>query len=97
MFWLPASILYIACVAEEAHVRHYQVQFILQEINVNISSDWFSDKKSFCFLYSLVGMALPKVVGYMLAILVIYYSLENQGYGQSLNVFFEVRIRINKY
>ncbi|XP_071334666.1 adhesion G protein-coupled receptor F5-like isoform X3 [Trachinotus anak] len=36
-----------------------------------------------------VGMALPKAVGYMIVLLAICYTLENQGYRQSLNVFFE--------
>lgn len=45
---------------------------------------------------SVVGMALPKAVGYMVVLLVICYSLENQGHTQSLNVFFEVRRRINR-
>ncbi|XP_050927973.1 adhesion G protein-coupled receptor F5 isoform X19 [Lates calcarifer] len=34
-------------------------------------------------------MALPKAVGYMIVLLAIYYSLENQGYRQSLGAFFE--------
>ncbi|XP_023270950.1 adhesion G protein-coupled receptor F5-like [Seriola lalandi dorsalis] len=36
-----------------------------------------------------VGMALPKAVGYIIFLLAIFYSLENQGYRQSLNVFLE--------
>ncbi|XP_044026067.1 uncharacterized protein LOC122863555 [Siniperca chuatsi] len=36
-----------------------------------------------------VRMALPKAVGYMVVLVVICYSLENQGYTQSPNVFFE--------
>lgn len=45
-------------------------------------------------VFSPVGMALPKAVGYMIVLLAIYYSLENQGYRQSLGAFFEVRIMI---
>lgn len=45
-------------------------------------------------IFSLVRMAVPKAVGCMIVILVVYYGLENQGYRQSLNVFFEVRIII---
>ncbi|KAM7367607.1 hypothetical protein PAMP_013893 [Pampus punctatissimus] len=40
-----------------------------------------------------VGMALPKTVGYVIVVLVIYYGLENQGYIKSLKVFFEAVIQ----
>lgn len=47
-----------------------------------------------CILF-LGGMALPKAVGYMVVILVMYYSLEIQGHSQSVDVYFEVRVKSN--
>lgn len=47
-----------------------------------------------CIL-SLVGMALTKAIGYMVVILVMYYSLDIQGRSQSQDVYFEVRVRSN--
>lgn len=46
--------------------------------------------------FSAVGMALLKVLGCLLGILVIGYIVVNQGSSQTLNIFFKVRIQIHK-